>query len=81
MDNIEELPLKQKPGRKTAGPYAISKGKNYFRNYYQEHKEYTVCSCGTRVMKSYMCKHIKTKKHLSPPIITEEIEKEEAIDI
>jgi len=81
MDRQEELPLKQKAGRKTAGPYAISKGKNYFRDYYQEHKEYIACGCGARVMKSYMCKHVKTKKHLSPPIITEEIEKEGAIDI
>jgi len=72
MDQQEELPLKQKPGRKTAGPYAISKGKHYFRDYYQEHKEYIVCSCGASVMKSYMCKHIKTKKHLSPPRITTE---------
>lgn len=81
MDQQEELPLKQKAGRKTAGPYAISKGKNYFRDYYQEHKEYIVCSCGARVMKSYMCKHIKTQKHRSPPKIVVEETKEEAIDI
>jgi hypothetical protein len=81
MDQQEELPLKQKPGRKTIGPYAISKGKNYFRDYYREHKEYTVCVCGSRVMKSYMCKHIKTKKHLSPPKIIEENEKQDATDI
>ena len=81
MDQQEELPLKQKPGRKTAGPYAISKGKHYFRDYYQEHKEYITCLCGARVMKSYMCKHIKTKKHLSPPRISGEEEKEVTVAV
>lgn len=81
MDQQEELPLKQKPGRKIAGPYAISKGKHYFRDYYREHREYIICPCGARVMKSYMCKHIKTKKHLSPPTIASDKNEEKSAEL
>jgi hypothetical protein len=81
MDEQEQLPLKQKPGRKITGPYAISKGKYYFRDYYREHKEYVTCVCGSEVMKSYMCKHIKTKKHLAGPKIADEEKKEVVAEV
>ena len=81
MDEQEQLPLKQKPGRKIVGPYAISKGKHYFRDYYREHKEYVTCACGSEVMKSYMCKHVKTKKHLAGHKIVDEPKVEVAAEL
>ena len=62
MSEEGRLPLKSKCGRKP-NPNAISKSKDYFREYWRQKREYVVCDCGNQVMKCFMSKHIKTSKH------------------
>jgi hypothetical protein len=56
-------PQTRKVGRPAKQDMPSSKTSEYFKVYYHKHKQYMNCTCGQLVMKSSMCKHVRSERH------------------
>jgi len=65
MDTITKNPV----GRPATADPPYDK-ECYFSDYYRRNKKYVVCDCKQLVLKSNLSRHLKTDKHLTYIVLT-----------